>query len=136
MLSSYRNAKRIAAQSKPVRLARWFKKQAVVRGNGPGILTRSECRDLSAEEWRAEVQAEQRLATMDLVEDLAVLVDTEGCAGLRRQMADQYRAAVGVSPKHRQELRAAMERVKAGGGMPVADVVDLIHRDHHANGSV
>jgi len=73
---------------------------------------------------------------MDLVEDLAVLVDTEDCAALRRQMADQYRAAVGVSPKHRQELRAAMERVKAGGGMPVADVVDLVNRDHHANGSV
>jgi len=43
MLSSYENAKRIAAQSKPVRLARWFKEQAVVRGNGPGIPVRSEC---------------------------------------------------------------------------------------------
>ena len=73
---------------------------------------------------------------MDLVEDLAVLAETEECRRLRRQLADRYRSLIGVDPQHREGLRSAMQRVRAGGGMPVRDVVDLINMEHYGNGPV
>ena len=83
-----------------------------------------------------EARAEQKLAEMDLVEDLGVLVETERCPRLRRSLADQYRRTIGVAPECREELRIALETIKAGGGMPVEDVVYLIDWEYHANGSV
>jgi hypothetical protein len=90
----------------------------------------------SAEHWLEEARAEEKLAQMELVEDLAMLVETETCPRLRRQMAEQYRKAIGVDPAQREELRVALIRAKTGGGMPVADVVDWVGRDYHTNGSV
>ena len=83
-----------------------------------------------------ELRAEAKLAEMDFLEEAATLAESDGPPILQRHLENRYRAAVGVSPEHREELRSAMEQVKAGGGMPVADVIDLLNRDHHANGSV
>ena len=83
-----------------------------------------------------ELRAEAKLAQMDFLEEAAALAESDGPPILQRHLQNRYRAAVGVSPKQRGELRSAMERVKAGGGMPVADAIDLINRDHHAKGSV
>ncbi len=91
---------------------------------------------MSAEAWLEETRAEAKLAQMDLAEDLGVLSDSEECPRLRRTLAEQYRQVIGVAPQYREQLRIALERVKAGGGMPVADVVDLMEREYHANGSV
>ena len=90
----------------------------------------------SAEQHLEELRAEAKLAEMDFLEEAAVLAESEGPPVLRRHLSERYRAAVGVRPEDRGELRSALERVKAGGGMPVQDVVNSINTSVHANGSV
>jgi hypothetical protein len=93
-------------------------------------------RQPTAESLLEALRAEERLARMALVEDMGVLADTEASPRLRRKFAAQYRRVIGVNPERRRELRIALEGVKAGGGRPVADVIDSINREDHANGSV
>lgn len=73
---------------------------------------------------------------MEFLEEAAACAESDGLSILRLNLKNRYRAVVGVNPEHREELRAALERVRAGGRMAVADVIDLINRDHHAKGSV
>ena len=47
---------------------------------------------------------------------------------LRTAFADKYRRAVGVHPDRRDEFRAALLCIRDGGGMPVADVIDVLNR--------
>jgi hypothetical protein len=89
----------------------------------------------SAEAWIEELRAEEKLAHMDIAEDLALLAESEASPRLRRQLSDRYRATAGVRPELRHELRSAMKRVIAGGGMPVEAVIDLINRDSRAMGA-
>jgi hypothetical protein len=107
-----------------------------VKRCGTILAVRDGFRQPSAESLLEELRAEEKLARMALVEDLGVLADTETCPRLRRQLTERYRRAIGVNPQTRRKLQAALERVKAGGGMPVADVIDLVNRDDHTNGSV
>ena len=87
-------------------------------------------RQPTAEQCREELKADRKLAEMDLFADLAELYETEQSPRLRQRFADRYRRLIGVHPEQRKEFRAALERVLAGGGMPVEDVIDLINRDH------
>ena len=94
----------------------------------------------SADDYLEELRADAKLAEMEFLEEAAAWGESDGPPILQRHLENRYRAVVGVNPEHRQELQSAMEQVKAGGGMPVADVIDLINhakgRDHHAKGSV
>jgi len=90
---------------------------------------------LSAEGWEEQLQAEQRLAEMDLFEDLALLAEEEDCTAIRKQMANRYRNLIGVWPVHRDEFRLGLERLKAAGGMLPRDLADEIEREHQQNGS-
>jgi hypothetical protein len=92
-----------------------------------------EVRHSSADNHLEALRAEEKLAQMDIAEDLATLAESEECPRLRHQLANQYRRVVGVAAESREELRAAMERVKMGGGVPVVDVIEQINRDVHAN---
>jgi hypothetical protein len=73
---------------------------------------------------------------MDVLADLARLAENHQVAAIRQRLRKRYRDVVGVDPERRDELRAALERIKAGGGASVEDVVDLINRGHQENGSV
>jgi len=73
---------------------------------------------------REELRAEQKLAEMDLYEDLAALHEEETCNVLKARFAERYRELIGVHPDNRDQLREAMERVRDGGGADVADVID------------
>jgi hypothetical protein len=90
---------------------------------------------LSAEEWQRQLQAEQRLAAMDLLEDMALLAQEGPCEATRKAMTNRYRNLIGVSPVHRGEFRSGLERIKAGGGMSPVDLAELIGRDPQKNGS-
>jgi hypothetical protein len=60
---------------------------------------------------------------MDLHEEIAQLAE-RNMGLIRQQFADRYRALIGVFPERREEFRNALGRVEAGGGMPVADLLD------------
>ena len=78
---------------------------------------------LSAQELREQMNAETRLAKLDLFEDLAELHDTEVVLQERVRLSAQYQACVGVPPQQRNEFRAAMERILAGNGGSVDQVL-------------
>lgn len=90
---------------------------------------------LSADELLEQFRAETRLANMDLFEDLAILYETETTASLRKKFAQRYLRLIGVVPEQRQEFRAALKRIVAGGRQPIADVVELFAHQRQANGS-
>ena len=83
---------------------------------------------LSPEATKAAWDAELQLLKVDAHEDLAVFYDQEASAYLRSVFAEKYRTAVGVHPDRRDEFREALLRVRDGGGMPVADVIDVLKR--------
>jgi hypothetical protein len=80
----------------------------------------------SADDWKEQLQAEQRLAKMDLFEDLAALVEEEPCAALRQKLANRYRKLIGVSPEHRHDFRLRLERTVEGGGPSPDETATLI----------
>ena len=90
---------------------------------------------LSAEEWEQQLQAEQRLAEIDLFEDLAILVEEEPCLAIRKEMANRYRKLIGVWPTQRDAFRMGLEHVRAAGGISPGDLAEQIERDHQQNGS-
>lgn len=73
--------------------------------------------------YRAASQARVKLAELNRHEQVARWCEQETSAMLRQQFAQSYRELVGVDPAQRHELRAALERVAQGGGMPVDDVL-------------
>jgi hypothetical protein len=60
-------------------------------------------------------------------EELAQLAETEPHQVIRQSFAERYRRLIGVDPSRRQELREALERIRAGGRMPVQDVLDVLN---------
>ena len=96
--------------------------------HGPAV--RTETHRPTLEEWREEIEAERRLAHIDLLEDLAALSEDETCPELQGRFSSRYRQVVGVAPAERREFQAALERIKAGGGMSVEDLIDLMRRNH------
>lgn len=78
---------------------------------------------LTAEQHGNVLDAEAKLADIDLLEDLAMLHDTETCPKFRRRLAEQYRRAVGVPPERREELRRALQRLCATGQRKIADAI-------------
>ena len=80
-------------------------------------------RPLSAEELREQLRAETRLAKLDLFADLAELHDTELISRQRKEFAARYRACVGVHPDQRFTFRSALERILAGNGGSVDQVI-------------
>jgi hypothetical protein len=83
---------------------------------------------VSPEAARAAWDAELQLLKLDAEEWLAVFHDQADAEYLRSAFAEKYRAAVGVHPDQREEFREALRRVRDGGGMPIADVIDVLNR--------
>jgi hypothetical protein len=80
-------------------------------------------RPLSADELREQLRAETRLAKLDLFDDLAELHDTAMTERERQAFAERYRDYVGVLPARRAMFRLALEKILAGDGSTVAQVV-------------
>lgn len=80
----------------------------------------------SADAYRESLEARKTLAQMKLHERLAQTCDQMTAQSLREQFAESYREVIGVYPDQREEFRQALERVKAGAGMTVQDVIDLL----------
>ena len=83
---------------------------------------------LSPEATQAAWDAELQLLKLDAHEDLAVFFDQEETNYLRSDFAEKYRTVVGVHPDNRDEFREALLRVQDGGGMPVADLIEVLNR--------
>lgn len=84
--------------------------------------------ELSPEAARAAWDAELQLLKLDAEEWLAVFHDQADAEYLRSAFAEKYRTAVGVHPDQREEFREALLRVRDGGGMPVADLIEALNR--------
>jgi hypothetical protein len=67
-------------------------------------------------------------------EGLAERYAQERSPSLQAEYARRYRELIGIGPDQREEFRAALERVRAGGGMSVQDVIDLLRIRSQANG--
>lgn len=91
-------------------------------------------RTLSADAYRESLEARKTLALMNLHEGLAERAIRERSGSLRTEYAGRYRELIGVSPEQRAEFRAALERVRDGGGMGVQDVIDLLRLRSQAKG--
>jgi hypothetical protein len=74
-----------------------------------------------------QVKAKRILARLDQFGHLAEAWKREESQLLREGFADRYRRLFGVSPASHAAFRAALERVRDGGGMPVADVIDVLN---------
>ena len=83
---------------------------------------------LSPEATRAAWDAELQLLKLDAHEDLAVLYEQETSEYFRSVFAENYRTVVGVHPDQRDEFLEALLRVQDGGGMPVADLIEVLNR--------
>ncbi len=83
---------------------------------------------MSPEATQAAWDAELKLLKLDAEEWLAVFHDQAEHEYLRSAFAEKYRTAVGVHPDQREEFREALVRVREGGGMPVADLIDVLNR--------
>jgi hypothetical protein len=81
----------------------------------------------SADQLQEQLHAKRILARLDQFGHLAQSWEREPSQLLRQDFADRYRRLFGVSPAHHAELRAALERVRDGGGMPLADVIDVLN---------
>jgi hypothetical protein len=92
-------------------------------------------RTLTTAELREALQAECKLAELDLYEDLAALHDEETCPVLRRYFAERYATILGVQPDRREELRSALEPIRDGSGASVAALLADLRRDYPRNGS-
>lgn len=64
---------------------------------------------------------------MTKFEGLAVESVKATADALRRSFAERYRRLIGVDPSRRQEFRSALERIRAGGRMPVQDVLEVLN---------
>ena len=82
-----------------------------------------DARPLSADAYRNILDAEARLALLEIYEDLADLHDTEHSDRLRTKFAEQYRRCVGVTPNQRGHFRVGLEHLCNSGAMPVEDLV-------------
>ena len=82
------------------------------------------------------LKAELVLADMELCEDFALLFKDETCPELRAWFARKYERLIGVHPDARGELGQALERIAAGGGAAVTDVIDQCGRAFQQNGSL
>lgn len=91
-------------------------------------------RQESSENFRASLDAEVALAKQDIATDFLELWQTETCPALRQHFAQQYRRMVGVDPSRHDEFRQALERIRDGGGMPVAHLMTAFNRTDHENG--
>jgi hypothetical protein len=81
----------------------------------------------SADQLVEQGKAKRILARLDQFGHLAESWQHEPSQLLRQGFADRYRRLFGVSPASHAEFRAALERVRGGGGMPVADVIDVLN---------
>jgi len=64
---------------------------------------------------------------MDFLEDGARLAESETRETLKRRLREGYRRVVGCFPERRKEVRAALERIKAGA---LGNVADVLQADH------
>lgn len=71
---------------------------------------------------------------MQQFHDLAHRFEQKASAHLRQEYAERYRRVIGVHPAAREEFRQALERICAGGRMPVQDVIAVLERDYSPNG--
>lgn len=85
-------------------------------------------RELSPEAAKAAWDAELKLELLEAHEDVGEFYDCETLPKYRQQFAEAYRRLVGVHPADRHEFREALFRVRDGGGMPVADLIDVFRR--------
>jgi len=48
--------------------------------------------------------------------------------------AETYRRVFGIHPAQRVECREALERIEAGGGMAVSQLIEVMRRSYEENG--
>ena len=99
-----------------------------VKSCGKIFFISERIRQPTAEELHEALRADVKLAELDLYADLAALWEEETVPELRQQHAAWYRRLLGVHPAKRDAVREGLLRIQAGGGMPVADLADLINR--------
>lgn len=83
-------------------------------------------RHLPLEHHRQGLEAIELLRKLDRNEDVAGWAESIVPDVLRPSFARRYRELIGVPPERRGELRAALERIRDGGGGDVADVLAAI----------
>ena len=85
-------------------------------------------RELSPEAARAAWDAELKLELLDAQDDVDEFYDLETLQEYRQKFADAYRHLVGVHPADRHEFREALISIRDGGGMPVANLIEVFNR--------
>lgn len=85
-------------------------------------------KELSPEAARAAWDAELKLELLDANSDIAEFYEEETIPRYRETFAESYRCIVGIHPAERGEFREALIRIRDGGGMPVADLIDVLNR--------
>ena len=84
--------------------------------------------ELSAEATQAAWDAELRLERIAAHEDVAEIFEAATIQSDRQEFAEAYRRLVGVHPEQRHEFGEALERIRDGGGLPVADLIEILNR--------
>lgn len=87
----------------------------------------------SPDEFLNVLDAEARLATLELFEEVATFHEAEPCPMLRKHYADLYRKTVGVDLAERDAFRTGLEHLRETGAVPVARLI-LGLRDHSPKG--
>jgi len=86
-------------------------------------------------ELRDALEAERRIARMDVCEDLARLAETETIRDQRDRLRARYCALIGVRPEDRSALRQALHDVADGTAQWMDAVAPLLNGTGHGNGS-
>lgn len=90
---------------------------------------------LTPDQLSAALEAKVLRSRMGLAERVATLWETTRIDWLRDRLAAQYRSWIGIHPGDRQTLRDALDRVIAGGGVPVRDLIAAFSRPDQTKGS-
>ena len=85
-------------------------------------------KELSPEAARAAWDAELKLELLDANSDIAEFYESETITRYRESYANSYRRIVGIHPADRDEFREALIHIRDGGGVPVAEVIDILNR--------
>lgn len=77
--------------------------------------------------YRERLEAKALVLRLKNLESAAIRAETSSIEAWRKHHIEAYRRVIGVLPADREALRAAAERIAAGGGGTVAAAVDEIN---------
>ena len=78
-------------------------------------------------QFREKLEAKALLLRLRNLESAAVRAETSSVQAWRKLHAEAYRKVIGVDPVDRSSLRVAAERIAAGSGGNVMDVIANIN---------